>query len=157
MPNLDSVEPNPKPIQHNAYHVPKKVFWPMALMFAAIFVVLLVLTIYFGVNRKSHNVVEIRSTTTSPSTVSLPVTTTISPLPPVERIPNNWRPLSYQLTVTPNLTDETFTGKESQRLGMLIEIGHFLSYHRGSGLHLHLYQSHQSNHFAHGRLVHRQF
>jgi hypothetical protein len=113
MHNLHIAESNAKPVQANANQVSKKLLWPTALIFTAVFIVLLVLTIYFGVNRKSHNVVENRSTMTSTSTVSLSVTTTISPFPPVERIPNNWRPLSYQLTIAPNLTDETFTGDEN--------------------------------------------
>ena len=122
MQNLDINESNAIPVRTSTYPVPKKLFWPVVLLSAAIFIVLLVLTIYFGVNQKSQNVVENGLTTTSATTVSLPATTTtvslpatttIPPLPPVERIPNNLQQLFYQLTITPNLNDETFTGEES--------------------------------------------
>lgn len=106
-------ESNVKPVRiKSTYHVSKKLFWSVVLVFTAIFIVLLVLTIYFGVNQKSSNDAENGSRTTSTTTISLPVTTTISPSPPVERIPDNLQQLFYQLIITPNLTDETFTGKE---------------------------------------------
>lgn len=117
MQNLDIDEPNAKSARTSTYHLSKKLFWSVVVVFTAIFIVLLVLTIYFGVNRKSQNDTENRSTTTSTTisttTVSLPATTTISPLLPIERIPNNLQQLFYQLTITPNLADETFTGKEN--------------------------------------------
>ena len=112
MSNLETEEPSAKRVQKNAYRVPKKLFWPVTLTFAAIFIVLLVLTIYFGVNRKIQDDTETGSRTTETPTVSLPATTTSSPLRPVERIPHHWRPLLYRLTITPDLTDETFTGDE---------------------------------------------
>ena len=102
-----------QPVRKNTYHVPKKLFWSVVLVFTAIFIVLLVLTIYFGVNQKSSNDVENESRTTSTTTISLSTTTTISPLPPVERIPDNLQQLFYELIITPDLTDETFTGREN--------------------------------------------
>jgi hypothetical protein len=112
MQNLDVDESNAKPVRINTYHVPKKLFWPVVLVFTAIFIVLLVLTIYFGVNQNSSNGAENGSWRISTTTISMPATTTISPLPPVQRIPDNLQQLFYQLIITPNLTDETFTGKE---------------------------------------------
>ena len=113
MQNLDIDDSVAKPVRTNIYHVSKKLFWSVVLLSAAIFIVLFVLTIYFGVNQKSQNLAENGLTTTSTTTVSLPATTTISPLPPVERIPNNLQQLAYQLTITPNLVDGTFTGEEN--------------------------------------------
>jgi hypothetical protein len=119
MQNLDIDESHSAPVKASTYHVRKKLFWPVVIVLSAIFIVLLVLTIYFGVNQKSRNDTENRSTTTSATTVSLPATT-ISPLLPVERIPSNLQQLSYQLTITPDFTDETFTGKENLDVAKLI-------------------------------------
>jgi hypothetical protein len=119
MQNLDIDESHSAPVKTSIYHVRKKLFWPVVIVLSAIFIVLLVLTIYFGVNQKSRNDTENRSTTTSATTVSLPATT-ISPLLPVERIPSNLQQLSYQLTITPDFTDETFTGKENLDVVKLI-------------------------------------
>jgi hypothetical protein len=113
MQNLDVDELNGKPVRTSTYQVPKKLFWSVVFVSIAIFIVLLVLTIYFGVNQKSSNGAENESRTTSTTTIDLPVTTTISPSPPVERIPDNLQQLFYELTITPDLTDETFTGKEN--------------------------------------------
>jgi uncharacterized membrane protein YhaH (DUF805 family) len=114
MQNIDLDESDAKSVRISTYHVPKKLFWPVILVFTAIFIVLLVLTIYFGVNRNSLNGAENGLTRISTTTISLPATTTISPSPPVQRIPDNLQQLFYQLTITPNLTDETFTGKEME-------------------------------------------
>jgi hypothetical protein len=119
MQNLDIDESHSVPVKASTYHVRKKLFWPVVIVLSAIFIVLLVLTIYFGVNQKSRTDTENRSTTTSATTVSLPATT-ISPLLPVERIPSNLQQLSYQLTITPDFTDETFTGKENLDVVKLI-------------------------------------
>jgi hypothetical protein len=77
----------------------------------AILIVLLVLTIYFGVNQKSKTL----TSTIHPfeTTTSNAVTTTMPPLPPVARIPNNLQQEFYDLTITPDLTDETFTGEQN--------------------------------------------
>ena len=113
MRDLDVNEINIRPVRSNTYNVPKKLCWFVTLLLAAVFIVLLVLTIYFGVKQKGETGVERSSTTiTSVTTVSMPDTsTTTSPLPPVERIPNNFQQLFYQLTITPNLIDLTFTGE----------------------------------------------
>ena len=120
MQNLEFEEPRIITFGPSSYRVTKKRFWPVVIVFSAIFIVLLTLTIYFGVNQKSSNVVENRSTTT----VGPPTTTTNSPVIPVERIPNNLEQLFYNLTVTPDLDDETFTGKEFPKERMSL-IRHF--------------------------------
>lgn len=93
----------------NAYRISKKIFWPVLTGTAAIVIVLLVLTIYFGVNQKHSNNVdnEIRTTLTS---TSLGTTTTTSS-PPIARIPTSLQQQLYQLTIEPNLEDENFTGE----------------------------------------------
>jgi hypothetical protein len=102
MQNLDIDEIHAKPVETSTYHIPKKLFWPVVLVFNAILIVLLVLVIYFGVRQNSQNSVENGSTKI-----------TTSPLPPVKRIPDNLQQLFYRLTITPNLNDKTFTGKEN--------------------------------------------
>ena len=93
----------------SAYRISKKIFWPVLAGTAAIVIVLLVLTIYFGVNQKRPSNVdnEIRTTLTSTS----PGTTTTTSSPPVVRIPTNLQQQLYQLTIEPNLDDENFIGK----------------------------------------------
>ncbi|CAF1554531.1 unnamed protein product [Rotaria magnacalcarata] len=114
--NID--DPNKKPAWKSTYHVAKKIFWPVVVVLTIVFIVLLVLTIYFGVNQKSKNGVNNEASTTLIATTSQfqtitshEVTTTIAPLPPVERIPNNLQQLFYQLTIAPDLVNERFTGE----------------------------------------------
>jgi len=115
MQNLDFDELDEKPASTAAsiYRVPKKLFWAAILVLTAILIVLLVLTIYFGVNQKSKTL----TSTIHPfeTTTSNAVTTTMPPLPPVARIPNNLQQEFYELTITPDLTDETFTGEQNFR------------------------------------------
>ncbi|CAF1664923.1 unnamed protein product, partial [Adineta ricciae] len=93
----------------SAYRISKKIFWPVLAGTAAIVIVLLVLTIYFGVNQKRSSNVdnEIRTTLTSTSFG----TTTTTSSPPVVRIPTSLQQQLYQLTIEPNLDHESFTGK----------------------------------------------
>lgn len=114
MEDIDIDIPKSKAVQASTYQVPKKLFWPVILVVTVAIIVLLVLTIYFGTNQKNSTNIENRSTTTmmSSTTTSLPLTSTISPLPPVERIPGNLEQQSYQLIIEPNLTKETFTGND---------------------------------------------
>ncbi|CAF3448231.1 unnamed protein product [Rotaria socialis] len=117
METFDIDHPNKKPAWKNTYHVAKKIFWPVVFVLTIVFIVLLVLTIYFGVNQKSKNGINNKASTTLITTTSQlqtitshEVTTTITPLPPVERIPNNLQQLFYQLTIAPDLVNERFTG-----------------------------------------------
>ncbi|CAF3792138.1 unnamed protein product [Rotaria sp. Silwood1] len=118
MKTFDINDPNTKTARTNTYHVAKKLFWPVVLVLPAVIIVLLVLTIYFGVNRKSQNGVNTEAstplTTTASqlqTTISNEMTTTVTPLPSVERIPDNLQQLFYQLTITPDLINERFTGE----------------------------------------------
>jgi hypothetical protein len=128
MRNLDFDEPNEKPASTttSTYRVPKKILWAAILVLTAILIVLLVLTIYFGVNQKSKtltstigpfetttsNAVTTTTSNAVTTTTSNTVTTTMPPLPPVARIPNNLQQQFYELNITPDLTDETFTGEQ---------------------------------------------
>jgi len=91
----------------NIYQMKKNVFWIILSIIVAVFIVLFVLTIYFGVNQKRTIV----NQTSIPSitTTHQPIETT-TPAPPVERIPKNLKQEVYRLTISPNLTSETFTG-----------------------------------------------
>jgi flagellar basal body-associated protein FliL len=91
----------------NIYQMKKNVFWIILSIIVAVFIVLFVLTIYFGVNQKRTIV----NQTSIPSitTTHQPIETTTS-APPVERIPKNLKQQVYRLTISPNLTSETFTG-----------------------------------------------
>ncbi len=113
MPHDDFDESREKPAWTSTYRVPKKLFWAVVLLLTAILIVLLVLTIYFGVNQKSQNDVDNGPRTTLTSTIRPSVTTTMAPLPPVARIPDNLQQQFYELTITPDLDDGTFTGKEN--------------------------------------------
>ncbi|CAF3355817.1 unnamed protein product [Rotaria socialis] len=107
-----------------SYHVKKPIFWAIVSGIVAIFITLLVLTIYFGVNQKvsaskttATTVAIAASTTTTTTTTTATATATASELietttlaPPIERIPTNLRQEEYRLTLFPNLTSETFTG-----------------------------------------------
>ncbi|CAF4767777.1 unnamed protein product, partial [Rotaria socialis] len=84
-----------------SYHVKKPIFWAIVSGIVAIFITLLVLTIYFGVNQKvsaskttATTVAIAASTTTTTTTTTATATATASELietttlaPPIERIP----------------------------------------------------------------------
>ena len=92
----------------DVYRLKRKLVWLIGLIVAAVLIVLLVLTIYFGVNQRRTNSEQFasdRSTTTK-----APTETTTALAPPVERVPMNLKQQSYQLIIAPNLTSETFTG-----------------------------------------------
>jgi len=91
----------------NAYHLSKKLFWSVLLVLASVLTVLLILTIYFGVKQRAQN-----PAINEVSTKSTEVTTSITLLRPIARIPDNLQQSSYHLTITPNLTNETFAGEE---------------------------------------------
>lgn len=111
-------DPNlPSNSQTRRYTIDKRIFWVITAAGVAIFIVLLALTIYFGVNQKKSDSSEMSTTnearsTTSESTMftsTLTSTTTLSP--PVERVPNTLKPDNYHITIEPNLTTETFSGR----------------------------------------------
>jgi hypothetical protein len=118
MQNLQLDQLDGKSAPASTYSVSKKFFWPVILLLTGIFIVLLVLTIYFGVNQKSQNTVDNESRTTLTSTIRPPetttsnaLTTTMAPPLPVARIPDNLQQQFYDLTIAPDLNHETFTGK----------------------------------------------
>ncbi|CAF0817363.1 unnamed protein product [Adineta steineri] len=92
----------------NTYHMKKKFFWIILCIIVSVFIVLLVLTIYFGVNQKRTNTDQTFNNLTTAT--NQPIVTTTSPAPPVERIPTNLKQQVYHLTISPNLTMSTFTG-----------------------------------------------
>jgi heme/copper-type cytochrome/quinol oxidase subunit 2 len=101
-----------KPASSNSYRVSKKLFWSILFGIVAILTVLLVLTIYFGVNQKHRNDVDNESRTTLTSTLRpSETTTTVAPRPPVARIPDDLQQQFYQLKIEPDLADETFKGQ----------------------------------------------
>ena len=101
------------------YRIQKKICWAILAVITAIFIVLLVLTIYFGINQKSSAnteplIEEPRTSSSTPITGTMMTTTTTRGMaPPVERIPTNLKPEKYHLTISPNLVSETFTGRIS--------------------------------------------
>lgn len=101
-----------RPVSHNTYQLRKNLFWFILALIMAIFVVLLVLTIYFGVNQKRMTNEQLPLTPSTLSTVTKPpYETTTVPSLPVERVPNNLKQEVYRLTISPNITGETFTGQ----------------------------------------------
>jgi hypothetical protein len=92
----------------DTYQLKKPIFWTILSIIVAIFIVLLVLTIYFGVRQK-RTIADRTSINPLMATTNKPTeTTTFSP--PFERIPTNLKQEIYRLTISPNLTSETFTG-----------------------------------------------
>lgn len=128
----------------DTYHVKKKLFWTTLTMLVAIFIVLLALTIYFGVNRKKSNgdqtsILPTTGTGQSSSISTIRTTTTTTPAPPVERIPTNLKQEVYRLTIAPNLTTETFTGEHFYHHA--VDNRSVGSFSRGSLLHVHVSSS----------------
>jgi aminopeptidase N len=89
----------------NTYQIKKAIVWTILSLIITIFIILFVLTIYFGLNRK-RIIIEQSSILTS---TNLPIETRILS-PPVERIPINLKQEIYRLIISPNLTSETFNG-----------------------------------------------
>ncbi|CAF3134537.1 unnamed protein product [Rotaria sp. Silwood2] len=97
----------------DTYHVKKTVFWTILFAIFAIFITLLILTVYFGVHQKRA----VTESTSTKITTNLPIEISTSHLietttsaPPVGRVPTNLRQEEYRLTISPNLTSEKFTG-----------------------------------------------
>ncbi|CAF4278032.1 unnamed protein product, partial [Rotaria sp. Silwood2] len=97
----------------DTYHVKKTVFWTILFAIFAIFITLLILTVYFGVHQKRA----VTEPTSTKITTNLPIEISTSHLietttsaPPVGRVPTNLRQEEYRLTISPNLTSEKFTG-----------------------------------------------
>lgn len=92
----------------NTYQMKKNLFWILLSLILAVFIILLVLTIYFGVkqNRSMNNLysTNLSTTTKQPFDLTTPIAL------PVERIPTNLKQEVYRLTIAPNITAETFTG-----------------------------------------------
>ena len=105
-------------VQTHAFRVSKKLLWLVLTMFVCVFIVLLVLTIHFGVKQQRqtriiNDVLRIitqkanRLRTITSSEINRASSTSKS----IARIPDHWQQLSYRLTITPNFTNETFEGK----------------------------------------------
>ncbi|CAF4047377.1 unnamed protein product, partial [Rotaria sordida] len=92
-------------VKSNAYQISKKLFWFVLSLIIIGLIVLLVLTIYFGVRSQ-------KASTHIPNdaTISIETTTTKLPIRPVERIPMNLKPELYKWTITPDLIQEKFIG-----------------------------------------------
>ncbi|KAG0419016.1 hypothetical protein DMUE_6385 [Dictyocoela muelleri] len=106
-----------KNIRKNTYQVSKKLLWTILSILVAIFIVLLVLTIFFGIKQKRSDV-NPTSVTPDASKISttIPATTTATTTtlaPPVERIPTNLKQENYRLSISPNLSSETFAGNRN--------------------------------------------
>jgi aminopeptidase N len=89
------------------YKMKKTIVWTILSLVLIIFLILFVLTIYFGLNRKRIINNEEKSLLTS---TNHPMNTIILSSPPVERISMNLKQEIYRLIISPNLTSETFQG-----------------------------------------------
>ncbi|CAF1142273.1 unnamed protein product [Rotaria sordida] len=114
---MQSFDQNEKHVKLNTYQISKKLFWFILSLIIIGLVVLLVLTIYFGVRSQKTTIVYHETTLLSTSThnpndttTSIGSTTTIHLIRPVERIPMNLKPELYQWTITPDLIQEKFVG-----------------------------------------------
>ena len=110
MENLVLDESKLKVVRTNTYRVSKMLFRFVLLLFTVVFIALLVLTIYFGVNQKIRNDIDDKISTTAARQM---VTTAVISAPPVKRIPENLQQQLYELTISPNFTNEKFSGKEN--------------------------------------------
>ena len=106
--DLAIVDPTMARSSKNTYQMKKNLFWTLLSLILVIFIVLLVLTIYFGVkqNRSMNNLdsTNLSTTTKQPFDLTTPMAL------PVERIPTNLKQEVYRLTIAPNITAETFSG-----------------------------------------------
>jgi len=101
---FDVDTPNNKFLRKNVYYISKKLAWILLFGVVSILIVLLVLTIYFGVKQR---------TSIGPINNHLFTTTftiTNSSSLPVVRIPNNLQPLVYNVTIEPHFNNRTFDG-----------------------------------------------
>lgn len=92
----------------DTYQMKKSLVWTILSLILMIFIILFVLTLYFGLQRKriipeQTSIISSLTTTNSPTDLT-------SPSPPVERIPMNLQQEIYRLTIIPNLTSQTFDG-----------------------------------------------
>ena len=92
----------------DTYQMKKSIVWTILSLILMIFIILFVLTLYFGLQRK-RIIPEQTSFISSLTSTSSPTDLT-TPSPPVERIPMNLQQEIYRLTIVPNLTSETFDG-----------------------------------------------
>jgi aminopeptidase N len=89
----------------DTYQMKKTIVWTILSLIVTIFLILFVLTIYFGLNRKRM----INENNSLSISTAYPIeTTTLSP--PVERISMNLKQEIYRLIISPNLTSEKFQG-----------------------------------------------
>ncbi|CAF1400989.1 unnamed protein product [Adineta ricciae] len=106
--DLAIVDPTMARSSKNTYQMKKNLFWILLSLILVVFIVLLVLTIYFGVkqNRSMNNLhsTNLSTTTKQPFDLTTPMAL------PVERIPTNLKQEVYRLTIAPNITAETFSG-----------------------------------------------
>ena len=104
----------------NTYQVKKKLFWLILSVLLGIFVVLLVLTIFYGVRQKhskSHLPAPSEHLAVNSTSQLTTLTTTLAS--PVERVPTKLKQENYHVTISPNLTAETFTGEICSRAGQV--------------------------------------
>ena len=92
----------------DTYQMKKSIVWTILSLILMILIILFVLTLYFGLQRKRIIPEQTSSSSIIPSAHSSTDLTT--PSPPVDRIPMNLQQETYHLTITPNLTSETFDG-----------------------------------------------
>ena len=111
-PDLSIIDPTMiKNKSKDIYHVKRNFFWTIISIIMGILIVLLILTIYFGVNQKRSLSLRTMPSANLTTTSRHFVTTERTILsPPVKRIPTNVRQEKYRLRISPNLTSETFTG-----------------------------------------------
>lgn len=92
----------------DTYQMKKSIVWTILSLILMILIILFVLTLYFGLQRKRIIPEQTSLSSIIPSSHSSTDVTT--PSPPVERIPMNLQQETYHLTIAPNLTSETFDG-----------------------------------------------
>jgi aminopeptidase N len=89
----------------DTYQMKKSIVWTILSLIIAIFIILFVLTVYFGLNRK--RIINERNSLIKPT--NYPIDPPILS-PPVERVPMSLKQEIYRLIISPNLTSETFQG-----------------------------------------------
>ncbi|CAF4246616.1 unnamed protein product [Rotaria sp. Silwood2] len=115
---MQSSDQNEATVKINVYHISKKVFWIILSLTLICLIVLLTLTIYFGVRSQKTTTVYVETTSSSSASTyswnetitSVTMSTTMTPARPVERISMNLKPELYHWTITPDLIQETFKG-----------------------------------------------
>lgn len=86
--------------EKDVYRISKKLFWLIFLAIVSVLIVLVALVIYFGVrqNHPKHTI---------ENSLNVSKNTSFTPL---TRISDDLQPLSYHLTITPDLINKTFQG-----------------------------------------------